>query len=126
MLRSPRSTTVEEHERILCRLSIRDDAYVDSLLIDRAANLSASELDGKTHALTQLAALVASDAAPPSYLEAIESARRHDATDDEIVGVLIAVLPSVGPTRVVAAAPKLGLALGYDVAHALELWSVEA
>ena len=112
---------MEQHERILCRLSIRDDAYVDRLLINRAANLSASRLDGKTHALVQLAALVASDAAPPSYLEAIESARRHDATDDEIVGVLIAVLPSVGPTRVVAAAPKLGLALGYDVAHALEL-----
>ena len=53
---------MEQHERILCRLSIRDDSYVDSLLTDHAANLSASDLDGKTHALVQLAALVASDA----------------------------------------------------------------
>jgi hypothetical protein len=30
------------------------------------------------------------------------------------------VLPAVGATRVVAAAPKLGLALGYDVGQALE------
>lgn len=112
---------MEQHERILCRLSIRDDAYVDGLLTDRAANLSASGLDGKTHALTQLGALVASDAAPPSYLEAIESARSHDTTDGEIVGVLIAVLPALGPTRVVAAAPKLALALGFDVTDALEL-----
>jgi hypothetical protein len=111
---------VEQHERILCRLSIRDDSYVDSLLTDHAANLSASDLEAKTHALVQLAALVASDAAPPSYLEAIDWARSYQATDDEIVGVLIAALPSVGVTRVVSAAPKLGLALGYDVADALE------
>ncbi|HST17441.1 MAG TPA: hypothetical protein VLK36_07210 [Gaiellaceae bacterium] len=113
---------MEHHEGILCRLSIRDHSYVDSLLTDHAANLSASQLDAKTHALVQVAALVASDAAPPSYLEAIDWARSYDASDDEIVGVLIASLPAVGVTRVVAAAPKLGLALGYDVSDALETW----
>jgi 4-carboxymuconolactone decarboxylase len=40
---------------------------------------------------------------------------------DEIVGTLIAVLPIVGVPRVVSAAPNLGLALGYDVANALEV-----
>src|SRR5262249_23630867 len=75
---------VEQHERILCRLSIRDDSYVHSLLTDHAANLSASGLDAKSHALAQLAALVASDAAPPSYLQAIDWARSYDASDDEI------------------------------------------
>ena len=117
---------MEQHERTLCRLSIRDDSYVDSLLTDHAANLSASDLDAKTHALVQLGALVASDAAPPSYLEAIDWARSYHASDDEIVGVLIATLPSVGVTRVVAAAPKLGLALGYDVSHALESRGTES
>ena len=29
-------------------------------------------------------------------------------------------MPVVGVARIVSAAPKLGLALGYDVAHALE------
>ncbi len=40
--------------------------------------------------------------------------------------MLIAALPSVGVTRIVAAAPKLGLALGYDVGHALELRTAES
>jgi len=38
----------------------------------------------------------------------------------DVVGVLVALLPSIGSDRVVSAAPKLGLALGYDVDEALE------
>jgi alkylhydroperoxidase/carboxymuconolactone decarboxylase family protein YurZ len=100
-------------------LSIRDDVFVASLLTDES-NIAASGIDRKTHALVQLGALVAVDPAPPSFMWVIESARRSGATADEIVGTLIAVIPSVGVTRVVSAAPKLGLALGYDVAAALE------
>jgi 4-carboxymuconolactone decarboxylase len=100
-------------------LSIRDDVFVASLLSDES-NIAASGIDRKTHALVQLGALVAVDPAPPSFMWVIESARRSGATADEIVGTLIAVIPSVGVTRVVSAAPKLGLALGYDVAAALE------
>jgi len=111
---------VEPHERILCRLAIREDAYVDFLLTNHNATLSASSLDGKAHSLVRLGALVAIDAAPASYLEAIDRARLYGVSDDEIVGALLAVLPSVGVTRVVAATPKLGLALGYDVSAALE------
>ena len=36
------------------------------------------------------------------------------------LGALIAVLPELGAARVISAAPKLGLAVGYDVAAALE------
>jgi alkylhydroperoxidase/carboxymuconolactone decarboxylase family protein YurZ len=111
--------TVETHEDTLRRLSIRDDAYVDALL-GEAANVDASTLDGKTHALAGIAALVAIDAAPPSYMCSVEKARRAGATQDEIVGCLIAVMPVVGVARVVSAAPKLALALGFDVDAALE------
>ena len=109
-----------DHEETLRRLSVRDDAYVDALLADVQANEAASRLDGKTHALVRVAALVAVDAAPPSYMEAISSAQRWRASREEIVGCLIAVLPTVGIARVVSAAPKVGLALGYDVDAALE------
>ena len=51
---------------------------------------------------------------------AIDKARKAGATNDEIVGTLVAVMPALGSARVVCAAPKLGLALGYDVAEALE------
>jgi 4-carboxymuconolactone decarboxylase len=111
---------VAQHEETLRKLAIRDDAYVDSLVVDSGANRTASCLEQKTYALVQLGALVAVDAAPPSYLEMIDTARQDGATDDEIVGTLIAVMPAVGVARVVSAAPKLGLAVGYDVAAALE------
>ena len=112
---------VTEYEDKLRKLSVRDDAYVERLLADDYANETASSLDGKTHALARIAALVAIDAAPPSYMDAIASARRWCASNDEIVGCLIAVLPVVGIARVVSAAPKIGLALGYDVEAALEV-----
>ena len=43
------------------------------------------------------------------------------ATNDEIVATLAAVTPVTGAARVVQCAPKLALALGYDVEEALEL-----
>jgi alkylhydroperoxidase/carboxymuconolactone decarboxylase family protein YurZ len=42
------------------------------------------------------------------------------ATAAEIVDVLIGVVPVVGLPRVVAAAPKLAMALGYDTDDDLE------
>jgi 4-carboxymuconolactone decarboxylase len=111
---------VSGHEAILRKLSIQDDAYVETLLFDGEANFAASRLDSRTHALIRIASLVALDAAPPSYMEAIDGARGAGATDDEIVGTLIATITAVGLTRVVSAAPKLALALGYDVGAGLE------
>jgi alkylhydroperoxidase/carboxymuconolactone decarboxylase family protein YurZ len=110
---------VAAHEEILRRLSIRDDAYVQSILSQDWDQTEDSGLDGKTHALVRLGALIAIDAATPSYMSSIESARNHGATADEIVGCLLAVMPAVGSSRVVSAAPKLSLALGYDVEEAL-------
>jgi 4-carboxymuconolactone decarboxylase len=111
---------VADYEETLRKLSVRQDDYVDRLLADDHANEAASQLDGKTHALVRVAALVAVDAAPPSYMDAIAAAQRWGASSDEIVGCLIALLPTVGVARVVSAAPKVGLALGYDVDAALE------
>ena len=108
------------HEDVLRKLSIQDDAYVAGLLADDGTNLAESMLEGKTHCLVQLGALAAIDAPLPSYMEVVEQSRRHGVSDDEIVGVLIAVLPATGAARVVSAAPKLALVLGYDVDEALE------
>jgi 4-carboxymuconolactone decarboxylase len=112
--------SVARHEETLRKLSIRDDAYFALVSSDDVTNLVASGLEHKTHSLVRLAALAAVDAAPPSYMEVIESARLNGASIDEIVGVLVAIVPDVGPARVVSAAPKLALALGYDVGAALE------
>jgi 4-carboxymuconolactone decarboxylase len=111
---------VDDYTDTLRRLSIRDDAYVEALLADDRSNVEASGFDRKTHALVQLGALVAIDPAPPSYMRLIDVALECNASRDEIVGTLIAAMPAVGAARVVSAAPKLALALGYDVVAALE------
>ena len=55
----------------------------------------------------------------PSYGAHADAALDAGATAAEVVDVLAGVLPIVGRPRVVAAAPKLAMALGYD-AEALE------
>jgi 4-carboxymuconolactone decarboxylase len=111
---------VDRHETTLARLAIADDAYFETLLAQEPTNVTESHLDPKTHALVRLGALVAIDSASPGYMSTLETARRRGASDDEIVGCLIAVLPAIGVARVVSAAPKLALALGFDVTAALE------
>src|SRR5437764_12385057 len=118
--RSEMQAAVENHESTLRKLAIRDDAFIDGLLASERANLVQSGLDPKSHALVRLGALIAVDAASPSYLDALESAREGGASDAELVGCLIAVLPELGAARVISAAPQLGLAVGYAVAAALE------
>jgi len=112
---------VSDHEETLRKLAVRDDAYVDLLLSNGLACEAEAALERRTSALVRIGALIALDAAPPSYMEAIEDARANGASCDQIVGCLVAVLPTVGVARVVSAAPKVALALGYDVDAALEL-----
>ena len=72
-------------------------------------------LDPKTLELVRLAALVAVGGAVPSYGAQADSAVTAGATAAEIVDVLVGVIPVVGLPCVVAAAPKLALALVYDL-----------
>ena len=111
---------MENHERTLCKVAIADDVYVRTLLSNERSNIIASGLDEKAHALVRVGALIAIDAESPAYMWTLESARRAGASNDEIVGCLVALMPVLGLARVVSAAPKLGLALGYDVTAALE------
>jgi 4-carboxymuconolactone decarboxylase len=114
---------VGNYREILRRLTVRDDRFVEILLGDERENIEASALDPKTYALVRLGALIALDATPASYEWCVERALAAGATADEIVGSLLAVLPATGVPRVTSAAPKLGLALGYDVEEALEAFT---
>lgn len=115
------TTSVEDYKVTLRRLALRDDRFIDELLAEERASPLMSGIDPKAHALVRVAALIAIDAAPPSYMSAVEAGVRAGLSVDEIVGTLIALLPIVGAARVVSAAPNLALALGYDVAEALEV-----
>ena len=71
-----------------------------------------SGLDGRAYALVKLAALIALDAPPASYIWQVGNALAEGATPEDLVGVLIAIAPQVGGPKLVAAAPELMLALG--------------
>ena len=111
---------MDQYKLTLRKLALRDDRYIDVLLSEECANATLAGIDRRSHALLRIAALIAMDAAPPSFMSAVEAGLDAGASRDEIVGTLIAVLPIVGVARVVSAAPNLGLALGYDVSEALE------
>ena len=98
-------------------LSINDGRLVGGI----DGELESAELDPKTLALVRLAALVAVGGAVPSYGAAADAAVNAGGTADEIVDVLVGVVPVAGLPRVVAAAPMLAVALGFDVDEALEL-----
>ena len=111
---------MDDDRTTLRRLALRDDRYIESLLSAERESAARSGLDPGAHALVRVGALIAMDGAPPSYMSVVDAAAGAGVTHEEIVGALIAVLPVVGVARVVSAAPKLGLAIGYDVGDALE------
>ncbi len=109
-----------DYKITLRKLALRDDRYIEALLAREGMSAEESGLDSRARALVQIGALVAVDAAPPSYMSVADEALAAGATREELVGSLIVLIPVVGVPRVVAAAPNLGLALGYDVVDALE------
>lgn len=110
-----------EYTDLLRRLAIHDVQIAEDGL--GHAGLSSPHLDPKAVALVRLGALIAVGGAEPSYGASADDAVSAGATADEIVDVLLGVLPVVGYPCVVAAAPKLALALGHDVIEVVELSS---
>lgn len=112
---------MEDYQVMLRKLALRDERYIDGLLQIERASPTVSGIDERAHALIRIGALIALNAAAAAYMDSVDAALRAGASHEEIVGTLIAVLPTVGVARVVTAAPNLGLAMGYDVSEALEL-----
>jgi 4-carboxymuconolactone decarboxylase len=110
---------MDEYKEHLRRLAVHDVAHLDGILSESNTS-TASALDEKTAALVCLAATIAVDAATSSFQHAVALALAAGATSDEIVATLEAITPVTGAARVVQCAPKIALALGYDVEEALE------
>ena len=100
----------------LRRLAINDARFVEAA----GAEVDPRGLDSKTLELARLAALITVGGAVPSYRAQADAAVSAGATAAEIVDVLVGVVPIVGLPCAVSAAPRLALALGYDIDDALE------
>jgi 4-carboxymuconolactone decarboxylase len=118
MPRSQKDGLALDYTDRLRRLAI-NDAHVADDGVD-GADVESGGLDPRALALVRLAALVAVGGTVPSFGAQADAALSAGATAAEIVDVLVGVVPIVGLPRVVAAAPDLALALGYDIDEALE------
>ena len=108
---------MDDYKERLRRLTVHDDALLEAIGVEQP---SESVMDEKTKALVRVAATVAVDASLSSFQHAVVHALAVGATRDEVVASLEAVTPVTGAARVVQCAPKVALALGYDVESALE------
>jgi alkylhydroperoxidase/carboxymuconolactone decarboxylase family protein YurZ len=80
-----------------------------------AQSIEASGLDPRSVMLARLAALVAIDAPPASYLLNLGVAGEVGVDEEQVRGVLAAVAPIVGTPRVVAATGNIARALGIAI-----------
>ena len=95
-----------------------DTPVLDTLAEMTAASIENSNLPAREHMLVRIAALVAVDAPATSYLLNAGTAADVGVTLDDVQGVLIAVAPIVGTTRVVSASGNIARALGFAIAVA--------
>jgi 4-carboxymuconolactone decarboxylase len=112
----PASTEVDEVTRgVFTGLAIGDTQVLSDALELREALQESSGLDPRAFGLVKIAALVALDAPPASYLWQISAALDAGVTPQDILGVLRAIAPQVGGPRVMAAAPEIMLAMGLSL-----------
>ena len=107
-------------QETLRRLAMIDEGFVEDEAGLGLGLAGTSALDPKTAALLQVGVSVALGS-PAVCLEwSAGRALAAGASEDEIAAVLLAIAPVAGLGRVVAAAPDVATALGYDIAAALE------
>jgi alkylhydroperoxidase/carboxymuconolactone decarboxylase family protein YurZ len=107
-------------QEILRRLTIIDEGFIEDQAVLGLGLTGVSALDARTAALLRLGASAAIGA-PGECLEwSAGRALAAGASEEEIAEVLLAIAPVAGLARVVAAAPGVATALGYDLTAALE------
>jgi 4-carboxymuconolactone decarboxylase len=108
-------------EQLLRDLAAGDETVLRSVLdvsrrqLQNSRRCSDRALPAETFALVHLAALLAAGGSTTSLRWAVDRAVQSGAEDDEIVDVLVTVAAIVGSARVVLEAPRLALAIGYDI-----------
>ena len=95
-----------------------ESPVLDTLAAMTVASVDRNSLSPREYMLARLAALIAMDAPPLSYVANAAALEESGITADEIQGVMIAVAPVVGAPRVMSAGGHILRALGIAVAVA--------
>ena len=94
-------------ESTLGSIAQGDRPVLEQLVAMNLDSLARCGLDEKTYFLVRLAALVAMDAAPVSYMINLGLAADAGITLEDAQGTLVAIAPVVGSARVAAAAGNI-------------------
>ncbi len=97
-----------------------DTPVLDTLTDITAASIDHNTLSPRDYVLARLAALIAVDAPPVSYIANAAAITDAGLTIEDVQGVMIAVAPVVGTARVMAAGGHIVRALGLAIAVAEE------
>jgi hypothetical protein len=101
----------------------KERSMTETPVLDTLADLTTTSIDHNSlvpreFMLTRMAALIAVDAPPASYLANVAAAEESGVTAEDIQGVMIAVAPLVGTARVVSAGGNILRAMGFAIAVA--------
>ena len=99
-------------------MAVGEAPVLEALTDINAVSIARTDLDATTLLLVRLAALVAVDAPPASYLMHIGAALDTGVGIADVQDVLVAVAPITGAPRVLTAARRITDALGIAVAIA--------
>ena len=80
-----------------------------------ADSIDASDLDAETLMLVRIAALVAVDAPPVSYMLNLGAAGEIGVDEDQVRGVFAAIAPIVGTARIASATGNVAKALAIAI-----------
>ena len=93
-----------------------DNPVLDTLADVTAASIEHNTLAPRDFMLARLAALIAVDAPPISWIANASAIEESGLTADDVQGIMIAVAPVVGGPRVMAAGGHILRALGMAIA----------
>ena len=102
-------------QEMLRKLAMIHEGFVQDKAGPRLDLAKTSALDHRTVALIVVGVVVAIGASPICLRWSVSRALAAGASEEEIIDVLLAIVPVAGLGRVVCAAPDLAIGLGYDV-----------
>ena len=99
---------------------MQGEAMTETPVLDTLADITAASVDHNTLParelmIARIAALIAVDAPPASYVLNAGAARDSGLTAEDVQGIMMGVAPVVGTPRVVSASGNILRALGFAI-----------
>jgi len=111
---------MQTYQDILRRMVVNDRRLMTNQLWRDRGPSEPFGLDGRCHAIARLGALAAHGGSVQTFRWVIGDALAVGMTEDDIVGIILAIAPIIGFAQVANIAPKVALALDFDLETALE------